>query len=279
VSRVLIAGCGYVGTALGLRLAAGGAQVWGLRRSPGGLPDPITPIAGDLTDPATTDLVPDVDAVVIATSADRRDPDAYRRAYIDGPVRLLDGLMSRPTPPDRVLVVSSTAVYGQTDGAWVDETSPAAPSTATGQVVLDAEAAVARAADVTIVRFAGIYGPGRTRLIDQVRAGEATCPPEPAYTNRIHRDDCAGGLEHLLRLDVPQRLYIGVDDDPADRCEVLRWLADRLGAPPPTVTDDGSGRRGSKRCSNARLRASGYRMRYPSFRDGYADMLTAGRDG
>jgi nucleoside-diphosphate-sugar epimerase len=128
-----------------------------------------------------------------------------------------------------------------------------------------------------VVRFGGIYGPGRTRLIDSVRSGQARCEPG-LYTNRIHRDDCAGVLEHLLALAAPAPLYIGVDDEPALQCEVLRWLAQQLGVPPPVPSgapDDSRRRGGNKRCCNARLRASGYRLLYPSYCEGYTALLRA----
>lgn len=271
--RVLIAGCGYVGTALGLELAAHGDVVHGLRRDPSGLPRPIIPVAADLTDAASLRDLPAVDAVVITASSDGRDPDRYRDAYVDGPTTLLRTLADAGQTIDTVLFTSSTAVYGQRDGEWVDEASPTDPSTETGAILLEAEGAVLDGPfPATVVRLTGIYGPGRTRLLERVRSGEARCPAEPEYTNRIHRDDCAGVLAHLLRLPDRADRYVGVDHDPADRCSVYRWLAERLDVPPPEVDAEAGSRRGSKRCSNDRLVASGYRFRYPSFRDGYAQM-------
>ena len=130
----------------------------------------------------------------------------------------------------------------------------------------------------TVIRFGGIYGPGRTRLIDSLREGIATCVEQPpVYTNRIHRDDGAAALQHLMELYDPQPLYIGVDDHPAPHCEVLRWLAERLGVPGPTVVNAATAPdtllRANKRCRNARLRASGFRFRYPSYKEGYAALL------
>ncbi|MFP5308225.1 MAG: SDR family oxidoreductase [Actinomycetes bacterium] len=273
--HVLIAGCGYVGTALGLRLAAEGHDVTGIRRSPERIPAPIRAVGADLTDPATLDAVPpDVDAVVVTASADGRDPDLYRAAYVDGPTTLLAFLAERGDPVRRVLFTSSSAVYGQADGELVDEDSPTEPSSPTGRILVEAERAVLDGPfPATVLRLTGIYGPGRTRLVDQVRAGEATCGPGPDPTNRIHRDDCASALAHLLTLDDPADVYLGTDDDPAERCEVLTWLAAQVGAPAPRVVEDGGSSRGNKRCSNARLRASGWAPTHPTFREGYAAML------
>jgi nucleoside-diphosphate-sugar epimerase len=267
--RVLIAGCGYVGSALAAELVARGDEVQGLKRTPEGLPDGVVPVVADVTDRSTLARVPaDLDAVVYAVSADRRDEAAYRAAYVDG----LANVLGATGPVARVIHVSSTAVYGQTDGSWVDEDSPTEPSGFSGRTLLEGEG-LARRAGGTVLRLAGIYGPTRTRLVDQVRSGQATCPPQVRYTNRIHRDDCAGALAHLLRLGAPDAVYNAADDDPAERCEVLTWLADQLGAPTPRLAAEPSARGGNKRISNRRLTASGYDLHYPSFRDGYAAML------
>lgn len=277
--RVLIAGCGYVGTALGRMLAADGGEVFGLRRSPGKLPDGIEPVLADLTDPSSLDALPtDLDAIAVTVSADGRTEAAYRAAYVDSLRNLLDLLAAQGQTPARIVFTSSTGVYRQSGGEEVDETSPTQPASSTGRILLEAEQTLLAAPfPAVVLRLAGIYGPGRTRLIDRVRDGSARCVEgAPVWTNRIHRDDCAGALRHLLTLEDPEPVYLGVDDDTADRCEVLRWLADRIGvAPPPTVAAEEAGRSrgGSKRCSNDRLTGSGYRLRYPSYRDGYAEML------
>ena len=282
--RVLVAGCGDLGSALGLELAAGGDQVFGLRRHPDHLPPAIHPLAADLAEPSSLRALPEVDAVVYAAAADQTNDDAYRRAYVDGVRNLLAAPSLRSHPPAHFLLVSSTAVYAQNDGEWVDERSPAAADHFRARRLLEGEALVRAAAPgAVVVRLAGIYGPGRTRLVDMVRAGRATCPAgPPRYANRIHRDDAAGALAHLLRLPAagggasPTPLYLAVDDSPVDLREVLIWLAQATGAPPPrTVSspDAASLERSSKRCSNARLRSTGYRFRFPTYREGYGALL------
>ena len=280
VPRVLIAGCGDVGTALGLLLAADGHEVFGLRRSPGGLPEPIRPLAGDLTDVASLGAIPDgVDLVAYTAAADRFDDEAYRHAYVDGVANLLGALHARRARPRRLLFTSSTAVYAQTDGEWVDERSPAHPTSFSGQRVLEGERLVlASGVPAIVLRLAGIYGPGRTRVVDRVRSGAATCPDgPPRWTNRIHRDDCAGAAHHLLTVEDADPFWLGVDHEPAEECAVLQWLAARLGVPPPRRVPREPGaaaRRGSSmRCSNRKLLASGYAFRYPTFRDGYATLV------
>ncbi|MCB1057045.1 MAG: SDR family oxidoreductase [Acidobacteria bacterium] len=285
-SSTLIAGCGYVGTALARLLAADGHKVYGLRRSRDVDVPGVETVRADLGDLASLrGLAPGIQAVVYAASGGERSEEAYRRAYVEGPRNLLRALEEGGQRVERFVFVSSTGVYAQDDGEWVDERSVTEPGGFSGRLLLEGEAVVREGPfPATVLRLAGIYGPGRTRMIEQVRRGEARCTAEPSYTNRIHRDDCARALQHILSLEAPDDPYLGVDDDPADRSAVLRWLAVRLGRPMPEVEDSASSGVGgtnqraggrNKRCSNARLVGSGFRLRYPSFRDGYAAMLAA----
>lgn len=281
--RVLIAGCGYVGTALGERLAAEGHEVFGLRRNPEGLPPPVEPVAADLsTTGSLREALPGgLDLVFYTASPGGSTDEAYELAYVTGPRNLLAALRQRGESPRRVVFTTSTGVYGQSDGEWVDETSPTEPERFSGRRLLEGERTVLGGPfPAVVLRLGGIYGPGRTRAID--RAREA--PPEdepPAYTNRIHRDDCAGALRHLSLLEDPEPVYLGVDHEPADRRVVAEWLAARRPAPAgeeaPAEAEPrarGPFRGGSgKRCSNARLVASGYTFRYPTFREGFADLM------
>ncbi len=294
MARILIAGCGDVGTTLGQILHTTGHQVWGLKRDPAGLPSGIQMIVADLTDPKTlTTLPPDLDFVVYSAAAAGFSEAQYQAAYVAGVSHLLEALRQTGQQPKRLLFTSSTSVYAQHQGERVDENSPAEAEGFTGRCIRQGEQRMWTSGwPAVAVRFGGIYGPGRTRLIDSVRDGTATCPEgPPVYTNRIHRDDCARVLEHLIELPNPERLYVAVDDEPAPLDEVLCWLADPLGvpAPPPAprsplkpgAKTDGNTAlrfRASKRCRNARLRASGFRFRYPSYRDGYAALLSAAKN-
>lgn len=275
MARVLIAGCGDVGTVLSLRLAEAGHEVWGLRRHTTDLPSPIRSLAADLGDPATLTVLPSgLEAVFYTAAAGGFDEARYRAAYVEGVRNLVDTLHVQDQPVRRVFLASSTSVYGQTGGEWVDEHSPAAADTFAGRSLREGEALLWNGPyPATVVRFGGIYGPGRIRLIDTLKSGTATCS-EGLYTNRIHRDDAAAALAHLLALPDPAPLYLGVDDDPASQCEVLGWLAERLGVPGPGVSPaPRERRRSNKRCRNARLRASGFDFQYPSYREGYAALL------
>ncbi len=289
MARILIAGCGDVGTTLGQALGATGHEVWGLKRHPADLPSPIQPLSADLTDPTTLTALPaHLDAVVYSAAAAGFSAAHYQAAYVDGVRNLLDALRQTDQQPQRLLFTSSTSVYAQHQGEWIDENSPAEAEGFSGRCIREGERLMWDSGwPAVAVRFGGIYGPGRTRLIDSVREGSATVADgPPIYTNRIHRDDCARVLEYLLQLPEPEPLYIAVDDDPAPLHEVLNWLADQLGVPHPpcvphpplkpgaeTRQDPAARLRASKRCRNARLRASGFQFRYPSYQDGYAALL------
>lgn len=277
-ARVLIAGCGYVGTALATGLAAQRHTVWALRRSHANWPRRVDGIAGDLTDPtALRDLPPKLDYVFYTAAASQRSDQGYREAYVVGLANLLTALERQQPPPRRILFTSSTAVYAQSSGEWVDERSPTEPAEFAGLRMLEAERLLRGCPfDHVVLRLGGIYGPGRTRLIDQVRRGEAALSPgPPRYTNRIHRDDAAAALVHLMRLPQTDRVYLGVDHDPADVSEVYRWLADALSLSPPPIAAAPAGRpaAANKRCRNARLLATGFGFRYPTFREGYSALL------
>jgi nucleoside-diphosphate-sugar epimerase len=282
MANILIAGCGYVGTALGVRLAAAGHVVWGIRRSVEGLPSGIRHLAADLTAPETLqDLPPALDVVFYSAAPNGSTEAAYRAIYVDGLRHVLEALVRQHHSPRRVFLTSSTAVYAQSDGAWIDETSPTEPSHFTGSCVLAGERVLLEGPfPATVVRFGGIYGPGRTSLVARVRQGLATCRDgPPLYTNRIHRDDCAGALYHLMTVAAPEAIYIGVDHEPAEYCHLLRWLAAQIGAPSPRVETsadlDTRRHRTNKRCRNRKLVASGYIFRYPTFREGYTALLAA----
>ncbi len=280
MANVLIIGCGYVGVALGKALASEGHHVRGMRRNPENLPESIMPLRADIHDKDLGDLLPDgLDFIFYTLSSGGGGEAGYRAAYADGPKNLLEALDKKGERPRRIFFTSSTAVYAQTDGGRVDEESPAQPTHYAGRILLQGECAFLESGyPATILRLSGIYGPGRTRLIDAVRSGKAEIPEgPPRYTNRIHRDDCAGALAHLMKMDRPDEIYVGVDDEPADRRKVLNWLAERLGVSRPREAAGGeapSARAATnKRCSNARLKATGYRFLYPSYREGYAEMI------
>jgi nucleoside-diphosphate-sugar epimerase len=274
----LIAGCGYVGSALGEQLVARGDQVWGLRRDPSGLPTGIQPIAADLGDPATLSALPGpFDLVFYTAGANEFSDAAYKRAYVDGLRNTLAAIQGSGGA-GRVVFTSSTAVYAQDDGSWVDESSPTDPTSFSGQRVLEGERLLRSTHnDSVVLRLGGIYGPGRTGLIDRVRKGEARRDPaDTRYLNLIHRDDIVGALLHVAELEAPAPTYIGVDNEPQNYYALLEWVADEVGVPVPQGSDAPQTRGRpvrNRRCSNKRLVDGGYQFRYPDARNGYRALL------
>lgn len=277
---VLIAGCGDVGSRLATQLLAEQWQVYGLRRNVSRLPQGVVGVAGDLFSEQCPVQWPEVapDYLVYCAAATEHDEAGYRAAYVEGLQHVLAWLKQRGQTPKRLLFVSSSSVYEQKDGEWVDETSVAEAQAYSGRLMLEAEqVAVSGGIPASVVRLTGIYGPGREWLLTQVRRGYRVAIDPPLYGNRIHADDAAGLLAFLLETDrsgaALDDCYIGVDDAPAPLAEVVDWLRDYLGV--TEWADDASVRRtGSKRCSNARARALGWVPRYPSYREGYAAILT-----
>lgn len=290
--RVLISGCGYVGGALAKLLASEGYEVFGLRRDPSKLPYGVTPVRADFTDEGSLEraLPESLDYVFHtaspgasgASTASEREY-AYRDAYVLGPSNLISALRSRGESPRRIIMTSSTGVYAQTGGGWVDESSATEPD-GPARHILEGESLMAEAAfSAVALRLAGIYGPGRTGALDRARRyrlADSSSGGVP-YTNRIHRDDCAGALRHLALLQSPEDFYIGADHEPSTPAAVAAWLAEsypeaRREDSARTVSDAGGSGRGSrtnKRCDNAQLVASGYEFRYPTFREGFASLL------
>lgn len=275
--EVLIAGCGDVGNQLSRLLMNEGHVVHGLKRNTASLPKGVIPVSADLLDPKTLNSLPTgIDQLVFMPTPASRDENGYKAIFIRGLKNLWTALACEP---GRTLLVSSTAVYGESKGGLVTEETTPGPTRFNGRILLEMEQLAASLTDRLIVaRISGIYGPGRERLI-RMAAGEHVEVQKnpPFFTNRIHRDDAAAALKHLLTLNGPQSLYLVSDDQPKPRYEVVSWLADVQNRPPPFgLSIDGADR--GKRVDNSRLRDSGFHLSYPDYRAGYADVLEKRKD-
>ena len=277
--RVLLAGCGDLGTRLGLRLVDQEHEVIGLRRRVAELPDAFETIAMDLTrlgapergragDAVRSDPRLDaLDAVIITLTPDESTRDGYERSYLHGLRGLAHVLESQP---GRVILVSSTRVLAEDPTRVITEDAPLAPGSGPGEVLAAAESEAAELFDhLTIVRPAGIYGPGRTRLIDSVRRGQQF--NHQRWTNRVHRDDLVHGLERLALDPEPPDLVHAVDSLPAQMGEVVAFIADRLGVSVPGHIEDE--RPGGKRIDGTRFGSLVGELKFPTYRDGFASML------
>jgi nucleoside-diphosphate-sugar epimerase len=265
---VLLVGCGDLGADIGLRLASRGHDVLAIRRRGDLVPSPLRGLSADLTRerPALPPL--DLAHLVVALTARPRTEESYRQTYVDGLGRALDALEAAGQTPGRAVLVSSTAVYGDVGPEEVlDESTAPIPADGPGRMLVEAERVfLDRVPTGTVLRFSGLYGHGEPRLVGQVRRGEVTDPHR--WTNRIHRDDAAAAVVHLLtRPEQPDRLYVGTDDEPCQLGDVAGFIARQLDAPAPPPADPAQGH--GKRLSNARLRATGWVPELPTYREGY----------
>ena len=283
--RVAVLGAGYVGLEL-CRQLVDDHDVTGVRRSADGLraveATGARAVEADVTDADALAAVPDADVVVFAASSGGRGADAARRVYVDGLRTAVEQFGGRDDSPERLLYTSSTGVYGDHGGDWVDEDTPLDPTTGKTRVLAEAERVAREEAaehgmDGTVVRFAGLYGPDRYRL-ERYLEGPVTA----GYLNMIHRDDAAGVLRFCVEERPPDDVLLAVDDEPVEKWSFADWLADECGVerPPKRTKEErlaagdlsAAARRRvltSKRCSNARLRERGYPFTYPTFREGY----------
>lgn len=275
--KVLIVGCGYVGNHLAECLVKQNHKVWGIRRDITYVSPVVKGISADINS-ITVSQLPLVDYVIYLVSADNKSTDAYQLAYHDGISRLISEYKKHHSPPKKFIFASSTSVYEVTDGSWVDENSPCDPQQETGKILRAGENVLANSGfDFSIVRFAGIYGPNRHYLLDKVLAGDVNITLKANYSNRIHRDDCAGIIMHLMRLIINDGIYIGVDCEPTPINTIVGWLSGRVGkklAEGKSITSPDPGDMNSnKRCSNAHLLHSNYQFIFPHYRDGFRVIL------
>lgn len=274
--KCLIIGCGDIGQRLARQIAPLGYQVTGLRRSV------VTDLAylryhcGDVSNPADLQalLEGNFSVIVISITPDEYTDAGYQRAYVTSCKNLLHALDQQQQAPRLILFISSTAVYAENDGGWVDENSPCEPTSFSGRRLLEAEDLLRNSNHpYCIVRFSGIYGPGRNRLIEQVKQKRASA--SAAFTNRIHVEDCVGFIAHLIeqgKYQPLEHLYVATDSRPTPMIDIVSWIAKQSGVEDflsPAVTNA----RGNKRLSNRLMLATGYQLRYESFEKGYQDML------
>jgi nucleoside-diphosphate-sugar epimerase len=265
--RVLIAGCGYVGSAAARLFAKEGWEVMGWTKSGQSAELPresaISLFAVDITDLETVcrNSFP-ADAVVHCASS---GADSYRHVYSDGAANL-----AACFPSARLIFTSSTSVYPQRDGRPVTEDSPAEPASENAQILRQAEKIILDH-DGIVLRVAGIYGPGRSFLLRSVMNGSPVISDH--FVNQVHRDDVASAMSFLARSRAadPPRIFNVVDDTPAPRSEILDWLSTRVRIPLSSSPATATAKRGhsNKRVSNAKLRALGWVPAYPSYREGF----------
>jgi nucleoside-diphosphate-sugar epimerase len=299
-TRKLIIGCGYLGRRVARRWMAQGDAVFALTRSADracAFRDAgIQPIVGDVTNPASLAELPPVDTLLYAVGLDRDSGKSQREVSVGGLENVLGCVAGKV---QRFLYISSTSVYGQRDGEWVDESSECRPDADNGKVCLEAERLLRiRVPEANILRLAGIYGPGRlVARIAELRAGLVPEGNPEAWLNLIHVDDAAAAILACERHGPSAATYLVCDDRPTRRREYYKFLAWLIGAPPPRSGalppfarggQEGAGEVVSaaphqeppagtlnKRCRNRRLHDELHvTLHYPTFRIGLPIALT-----
>ena len=280
MARILVVGSGDIGGGFAKSMAKKGHDVWGLRRSDREIGEGVKTICADVSDMETLiDQIPEkLDYIIYSIASPEFSEEGYDTFYVHGMVHIMALLTQMRQQIKRYFFVSSTSVYPQHDGSWVDETTMEEPTAFAGRKMREAEMKLLDSDFAgTVVRFSGIYGPGRTRMINQAQSG-AHCDPEPdVWTNRIHRDDCIGVLEYLVQQDSEGKalddIYLASDPEPVPLFEIFEWLKDRIGDVEPDHDVPEVSRRGSKRCSSKRLTDFGYKFKYQTYKQGYEEIL------
>jgi nucleoside-diphosphate-sugar epimerase len=251
---VLIIGCGYLGRRVAAAWRDRGRTVYALTR---GRAAELTaagcvPLIGDVTNPSSLKNLPPVETVLYAVGRDRAAGASMRDVYVTG----LSNVLTAVPPPAKFLYVSSSSVYGQTGGEWVTEDSPTDPTEESGRVVREAEGMLhMQFPSAVILRFAGIYGPGRLLREREIRSGTPLVGDADKWLNLIHVDD---GVRAVLAAEAratPGEIYNVSDDEPVTRRDFYTELARVLGAPPARFIP-GPNARGEthRRVSNAKAR-------------------------
>ena len=276
---LLSLGHGYSAQALAQRLLPQGWHIIGTTRSP----DKARALAAAGIEPLLWPATPLAPALARATHI----LSSIAPGPAGDPLLQTEAQALAAARPQWAGYLSTTGVYGDHAGGWVDEETPLTPATARGQQRVQAEAAwQALGLPLHIFRLAGIYGPGRGPFA-KVRAGTARRILKPGQVfSRIHVADIAAALEASIRRPDPGRIYNLCDDDPAPPEDVIAHAAHLLGLPVPPAEDYATAAMTpmarsfyaeSKRVRNDRIKAElGLRLRYPSYRDGLAALLAAG---
>jgi nucleoside-diphosphate-sugar epimerase len=279
MAKILIVGCGDLGSTIAMRLQKN-HQVIGLRRSQKIVPD-LQTVQADVTQPITLtpleNLNPNI--VIYCVSADAQTDASYQAQYVTGLKNILTTQASN-NALNHVFFVSSTRLYGQKTQDLLDETTPAIPSDFGGERLLEAESLLkdmqinSKQWKSTSMRLSGIYGNGRLYLANMAK-DPARWPAENNWSNRIHRDDAAGFIAFLVGKALDQQIvedtYIVTDDMPTQQYEVLRWLSVQQGIDTSSIATPPIS--GGKRLSNKRLRDTGFQLQYPDYQVGYSQIL------
>ena len=278
MAKVLLIGCGDLGTAIAIRLLNAGHALTGVRRSKQALPHGMQTIQADVTQANTLGALENINPnmIIYCVSAGGSTDAQYQAAYVQGLKNVLT-TQANNKALQHVFFVSSTRVYGQITDELLHENTPALPADFGGERLLEAENVLNElSCNSTKLRLSGIYSAGRLYLVNMAK-DFAKWPQDNHYSNRIHRDDAASFIAFLVEKVANNQMvedcYIVTDDQPTQQYAVLTWLANQQKIdtsaikPPPA--------QGGKRLSNKRLRDTGFQLQYSNYQAGYSEILGA----
>ena len=278
MAKILIIGCGDLGSNIATRLHQAKHEVIGVRQSSLALPHNVQTIQADVTQlnslSKLENLKPNI--LIYCVSASRSSDESYLAHYVTGLKNVL-AAQSQNANLQQVFFVSSTRVYGQATLELLDETMSAMPADFGGERLLEAENLLNNlACKSTKLRLSGIYGTGRLYLVNTAK-DFAKWPADNNWSNRIHRDDAASFIaflvEKVTQNQTIQDCYLVTDDMPTQQYDVLRWLAAQMHIDTSQLNTPLT--QGGKRLSNQRLRGTGFELQYPNYQVGYAEILKA----
>jgi len=275
MANILIVGCGDIGGALALKLTAEGHQVTGLKRQPDSVLSAIQFTKADvsqLDELAGLDF--NYDQLVYILSPSTANIDGYKAVFTEGVDNLLKQLAEKK-PTVALTFVSSTRVYGQDQGEWLNEDSKTDPTDERGKIILAAEKKfLAFNEQSTVIRFSGIYGRS-DHLLDKLKAGAAIQQEPCYYTNRIHRDDCIAVLDFLLnkklKMGLSNKIYLATDDESVSQWQLASYLCAKFKYPEPSPLKLDKEAGANKRLDNTRLKQEGYSFIFSSYKQGYRE--------
>lgn len=280
----LVIGCGYLGERVARLWKARGAHVHVTTRSANRAEwwraQGYTPHVLDVTSPSTLGELPLSQTVLYAVGHDRSKETSIHQVQVDGLRWVLEAL---PAETGRFLYISSTGVYGQSEGEWVDETSPTQPRREGGRACLAAEQLLAvhpLGMRSLVLRLAGLYGPGRLPHREQLAQGLPLQIREEGFLNLIHVDDAARIILLAEERGTPPRTYVVSDGHPVRRGDYYAEYCRLIGAPPPCFIPPPPGDEPTRAAESKRIRIDRVMRElspdflYPSYREGLAAILT-----
>jgi nucleoside-diphosphate-sugar epimerase len=288
--HLLVFGMGYLGLRVARQALSKCMRVTGLTRSVEKAEnlraEGFTMIVADMVERRWyPEVIEPVDYVLNCISAGGGGVDGYVRTYIEGMHSLLQWCAQ--SFRGRLVYTSSTGVYPFSEGELISEDTEFEPQSETSRILLGAEGLLMTAGQPgwTILRLAGIYGPERHYLLNQVLSGESELPGEgEVYLNLIRVEDICSAIWKIWQADEPvlNSIYNVADDQPGLKREVVAWLAEKTGQPTPTFNPAKSirqrhlpnGKLPHRIISNSKLKqATGWKPEFRTYREGFADLV------